>query len=134
MPAEQPVPAQPKPVNLNDCATWPRSVRQHIDAAASFIKMAFLLGRERFFDSGGDAAKAIAERDTMAHDLGRARADIEMFQRRFRNMDPNKRPPYAEQDRFNLLQEIRMRGWSLKKAAEYYVVHHNTLGQWRRDF
>ena len=134
MPGPKAPMAPSSPVHLNDCATWPASVRRHIDAAASFIKTAFLLGRGRFYDSGGDTDKALAERDTLAHDLGRARADIERFRRRFKNMDPNKRPHFAQQDRFNILQEVRLRGWSLKKGAEYYVIHHNTLGAWRRDF
>lgn len=120
--------------NLNDCASWPRAVRQAVDATASFIKIAFLLGRERALDSGMDTVKIMAERDTLAHDLGRTRDDIGMFRRRLMNIDPNKRPPYTPEDRFNILQEIRLRGWSLKKAADYYVLHHNTLLQWRRDF
>lgn len=124
----------PVKTKLNDGATWPRAVRQAVDATAAFIKIAFLLGRERALDTGMDTVKIMAKRNTLAHELGLARDDIGMLRRRIMNIDPNKRPQYTPEDRFNILQEIRLRGWSLKKAAAHYVLHHNTLPQWRRDF
>jgi hypothetical protein len=65
-------------VRKEDVATWPRPVRQAIDAIAATMSALFLLARARAADHLSPIIRALAERDAIFHDreLLRREADI----------------------------------------------------------
>jgi len=43
-----------------------------------------------------------------------------------------QRPHFAPQESAEILQLIRLRGWTLKHAAERFVLHPNTIRNWQK--
>ena len=54
--------------------------------------------------------------------------------RRIAAMNPLRRPEILPADRFEVLQIIRLQGWSVREAARRFVLHKNTVSAWQRLF
>ena len=126
--------AQPELVQPEDCGTWPRRLRYLLDSIACIWMQSYQLVRGRAAGSPSSTIRLMAERDDALWHAAFLEREVAVFRRRIGAMNPHKRPPLQPQDRFEILQIIRLRGWSLKTAAKRFVVHYNSLGAWRREF
>ncbi|MEM1109809.1 MAG: hypothetical protein AAGH99_14075 [Planctomycetota bacterium] len=47
-------------------------------------------------------------------------------------MNSHKRPDYLPEQRFEILQLMRMRDWNCEVAAKRLILHANTIRKWRQ--
>ncbi len=45
-------------------------------------------------------------------------------------MKSHKRPVYGPEQRWAILQLMRLRGWNVQTTADRFVLHHNTIRHW----
>jgi transposase InsO family protein len=57
---------------------------------------------------------------------------LETFHAQREGLPPHRRPDYRPEQRLAILQLRRLRGWSIKKTAKRFVLHHNTIRAWIR--
>ena len=123
-----------KPALPQDCGTWPRRLRLALDAIASVFMQACWLTRSRAEGSRSQIIRLTAERDAALFRNALLERGLAVFRHRLGNMNPHRRPDVLPQDRFEVLQIIRMQGWSIQHAADRFVLHENTVGAWQRMF
>lgn len=121
-------------VNKSNVLTWPKDVRQAVDAIAIVFMQAYMLVRSRASQNPSPTVRILAQRDTDAYKLSLKDRELAIFQRCLGAMPPLTRPHFLPEDRFEILQLMRLQNLSVDAAAKRYVVHPNTLRDWRRKF
>jgi hypothetical protein len=101
-------------VRKEDVATWPRPVRQAIDAIAATMSVLFLLARARAADHLSPIIRALAERDAIFHDRELLRREADILRSRDADTPPQHRPHYPPESRLAILQLMRLRHWTVK--------------------
>ena len=121
-------------VRKENVATWPRSVRQAIDAIAVTLNALFLLVRSRAADCASPLVRAFAQRDQIAWDRELLRRETELLRVRIESLAPQHRPHYRPESRLAILQLMRLRHWTVKHTAQRFMVHANTVRGWLKEF
>ena len=103
-----------------------------IDAMAIVLAQAYQLVRVRLADSGSSIWRALARRDHLRIEIELLRREMAVLRAQRAGLNPHKRPEYHPEQRFEILQVMRLRGWSLEQAARRFVLHPNTLRIWRQ--
>ena len=117
-----------------DVAAWPASIRQAVDSIAVMLMQVYMIARGRAAASASPVVRTLAGRDEEAWKLAIREREIGVFRRRLEAMPAHKRPHVVPEDRFEVLQLMRLRGLSVDQAAERYVLHENTIRGWIRQF
>jgi len=123
-----------RPVHKEHVATWPRPVRQAVDAIATLLSAVFLLARARAADHASRFVRALARDHHRAWREDLLRRESDLLRSRLRRLSPAHRPHYAPDERFAILQLMRLRGWTPERTAERLVLHVNTVRQWLKEF
>ncbi len=58
------------------------------------------------------------------------RRELEIFRKQRRSAKPHKRPTFSPEQRWAILQLMRLRGWSVQTTADRFVLHPNTIRLW----
>ena len=103
-----------------------------IDTMAGVFAQAYQLARIRVLESGSKVLKSLSQRDHLLHEIELLRREIAIFRAQRESINPHKRPPYPPEQRFAILQLMRLRGWNAKRAAQHFVLHANTVRAWRQ--
>jgi len=122
------------PIRKENVLTWPRSVRQAIDAIAVALNAVFMLVRSRAADCVSPLVRAFAERDHIAWDRELLRREADLLRARIAVLPPQSRPHYRPESRLAILQIMRLRHWTVKHTAERFMVHANTVRGWLKEF
>jgi transposase len=117
-----------------DVAVWPASIRRAVDSIAVMLMQVYMIARGRAASSASPVVRTLAGRDEEAWKLAIREREVGVFRRRIEAMPPHSRPHFLDEDRFEVLQLMRLRGLSMKQAAERYVLHSNTIRGWIRQF
>ena len=120
--------------NARNVSCWPAPLRRAVDSIAVMLMQVYMLARGRAVASSSPTVKALAGRDEDAWKLAVREREIGVFRRRLESMAPHKRPQIVPEDRFEILQLMRLRGLSPEQAAERYVLHPNTIRGWIKQF
>jgi transposase InsO family protein len=75
-----------------------------------------------------------AERDEAVQKQALNRQLVDLLRRRLERIPAKERPQYAPEDRFQILQLIRLQNWNLKAAAKNLVLNEETLRRWFKKF
>jgi transposase len=113
---------------------WPLKVRRLIDEIAGDFMAGCLVARERAANHDLENVRLRAERDDALWKLRLANNELSILRRRLSHVPPARRPDYAPEDRFQILQHIRLAGWFCKEAARHFVISRSTLQRWRGGF
>jgi len=122
------------PVRKENVLTWPRNVRQAVDAIAVALNSVFMLVRSRAADSASPIVRAFAERDHIAWDRELLRREADLLRTRIAGLPPQSRPHYRPESRLAILQLMRLRHWTTERTAEKFLLHQNTVRKWLKEF
>ncbi|MEQ9461304.1 MAG: DDE-type integrase/transposase/recombinase [Phycisphaeraceae bacterium] len=73
-----------------------------------------------------------AQRDHAYSDSVLLERELAIFRGHRQNRPAKQRLHYTPKERAEILQLMRLRGWSAKQTAARFVVHPNTIRNWRR--
>lgn len=93
----------------------------------------YMMARERMMNRKCPELQLAAERDEMGWQLHLALRERDLLRERLESTPANRRPPYSPEARYEILTLMRLQGLSNRKAAARYLVHHNTIGAWKRE-
>jgi hypothetical protein len=123
-----------KVLNLKNPCTWPQKVRQLLDNMAGLFMFGYVLARERAANHGFEMVRIQAERDEAVQKEALNLQLVDLLRRRIERIPAKERPQYAPEERFQILQLIRLQNWSLKVAAKNLVLNEETLRRWFKEF
>ena len=103
-----------------------------IDSMAILLSQAYQLARARLASAGSPILRLLVQRDQEATEVDLLRRELEVFRAQREGLPPHRRPDYPPEQRLAILQLRRLRGWSIGKTAEHFVVHRNTIRAWIR--
>ena len=100
------------------------------DHVATLFACAATTARARMLAHASPLVRVMGQRDALHAETSLLERELTVFRsQRFRK--PSKqRPFYAPEERAEILQVMRLRGWSPKEAGERFVVHPNTIWNW----
>ena len=102
------------------------------DGIASAFMRAAVLARTRMLDHASPIVRMMGQRDAAGHDAALLERELEVFRSQRRRKLAHQRPHYSPAERAQILEVMRQRGWSTKEAAQRFIVHPNTIRNWRK--
>lgn len=99
--------------------------------AAAFMRAA-VLARTRMLNHASPIVRMMGQRDAAGHDAALLERELEVFRSERRRKPSHQRPHYSPSERAQILEVIRLRGWTAKEAAGRFVVHANTIRNWQK--
>lgn len=99
---------------------------------ATIFMRAAVLARTRMLDHASPIVRMMGQRDAASHDAALLERELEVFRSQRHRKPSHQRPHYAPAERAQILEVVRLRGWSAKEAAARFVVHPNTIRNWQK--
>ncbi|MEM6749182.1 MAG: hypothetical protein AAF612_01810 [Planctomycetota bacterium] len=109
-----------------------RSIWGLVEVVSILFGQAYLVARARAFGHPSPVVRLRAQRDHAHFDAVLLERELAIFRSHRQNRPAKRRPYYAPQERSEILQLMRLRGWSAKEAASRFVVHPNTIRNWKK--
>ncbi|MEM9082058.1 MAG: helix-turn-helix domain-containing protein [Planctomycetota bacterium] len=106
---------------------WPA-----VYAVSTLFVRGYVTARARALGHPSPMVRVLAQRDHAYSDAVLLERELAMFRSQRQGRTPKTRPHYAPKERAEILQLMRLRGWSTKEAAAHFVVHANTIRNWKR--
>ena len=103
---------------------------QIIDAVAIVFSRAYMLARMRAASCPSPVLRMMARRDHTHWEARMLERELAIFRGQRTHLPPHRRPYYFPEQRADILQIMRLRGWSAKQVAHRFVVHPNTIRSW----
>jgi len=108
------------------------SIRPAVDAVSTLFMRGYLAARARAFGHPSPMVRVLAQRDHAYSDAVLLERELAIFRSQRQGRSPKTRAHYAPKERAEILQLMRLRGWSTTEAAAHFVVHPNTIRNWKR--
>ena len=108
------------------------TVLRLVDSMAIVLAQAYQLARARLASAASPIMRLLVQRDQEATEGDLLRREVEIFRAQREGLPPHRRPDYRPEQRLAILQLRRLRGWSIRKTAEHFVLHRNTDRAWIR--
>src|SRR5512137_552189 len=102
--------------NGRNVSCWPAPLRRAVDSIAVMLMQVYLLARGRAASSASPVVRTLAGRDEEAWKLAIRERELGVFRRRLEALPAHKRPQIVPEDRFEVLQLMRLRGLSVEQA------------------
>lgn len=109
-----------------------RSIWDLVDAVSVLFTQAYTAARSRSSGHPSSVTRLLAQRDHAHSEEVLLERELAIFRSHRQNRPPKRRLYYTPQERAEILQLIRFRGWSAKEAGARFVVHPNTIRNWRK--
>ncbi len=109
-----------------------RSVWDLVESVSIFFMRGYLAARARAFEHPMPMVRLLAQRDHAHSDAVLLERELAIYRSQRQCKPAKHRPHYAPQERAEILQLMRLRGWSCKEAAARFIVHPNTIRNWKR--
>jgi hypothetical protein len=119
---------------IRNVAAWPKPVQRSLHPILAVFSIVYLTARSRAASAKSKIIRILSQRDSYRWRLQLLRRENALLRRRLESIPPQKRPHYAPEDRFAILQLMWLRNWSIKLTAKRLVLHPNTLCEWLRAF
>lgn len=110
-----------------------RSVWDLVESVSVLFMRGYLAARARAFEHPMPMVRLLAQRDHAHSDAVLLERELAIYRSQRQRNPAKHRPHYAPQERAEILQLMRLRGWSCKEAAARFVVHPNTIRNWRKS-
>jgi len=98
-----------------------------IDAIAVLLAQAGQLARVRLASAASPILRLMMERDHATHEAELLQRELAVLRNQRAAMKPHHRPDYTPDQRLEILQIMRLRGWSVVTVAERFILHPNTV-------
>lgn len=108
------------------------SVWALVDAVSVLFMHAYTEARARAFAHASPMVRLLAARDHAHAEAVLLERELAIFRSQRRGRPAKTRPHYTPQERSEILHLMRLRGWSAKETAARFVVHPNTIRNWKR--
>ncbi len=109
-----------------------RSIWRLVDAISVSFMQAYMVARARAFEHPSPMLRMLAQRDHAHSDAVLLERELAIYRSQRQRRPAKRRPHFAPQERCEILQLKRLRGWSVKETAQRFVVHPNTIRNWQR--
>jgi transposase-like protein len=76
--------------------------------------------------------RLLAQRDALHHDASLLERELAIFRAQRQRKPAHQRPHYSPAERSQILEVVKLRGWSAKEAGSRFVVHPNTIRNWEK--
>lgn len=106
------------------------SLWQIVDAVAIVFSRAYMLARARAASCPSPVLRLMARRDHTHWEARMLERELAVFRAQRTHLESQRRPLYTPEQRAEILQIMRLRGWSAKLAADRFVIHPNTIRSW----
>ena len=103
-----------------------------VDSMAILLSQAYQLARARLASAASPTVRLLVQRDQAFTEVDLCCREVEILRTQRQGLPPQRRPQYRPAQRLAILQLRRLRGWSIQKTAERFVVHRNTIRAWIR--
>jgi transposase InsO family protein len=110
--------------------TWPLWLRRLIQETTIVFAQAYEVARQRTLGNPSSYKRLMAERHEALLDANLCKREIAVLRRNRESLPHQKRPHYSPRDRFEILQIMKLRQWSLQDTADHFVLHYNTVWNW----
>lgn len=111
----------------------PHSVWHFVDSVAVLFARSYMLARTRAVSHVSPMVRMLAMRDHAHSEAALLERELAVFRSHRRGRTPGRRPHYSPEERSEILQIGRLRGWSAREIAERFLVHPNTIRGWQRS-
>lgn len=102
------------------------------DGIAAVFMRAAVLARTRMLDHASRIVRMMGQRDAASHDAALLERELEVFRSQRLRKPSHQRPHYSPAERAQILEVMRLRGWTAKEAGARFVVHTNTIRNWQK--
>ena len=109
-----------------------RSAWDLVESVSILFMRGYLTARSRAYEHPMPMVRLLAQRDHAHTDSVLLERELAIFRSQRHCKSPKHRPHYSPQERSEILQLMRLRGWSSKEVAARFVVHPNTIRNWKR--
>tara|TARA_R110000744_G_scaffold112179_2_gene210416 strand:+ start:10999 stop:11862 length:864 start_codon:yes stop_codon:yes gene_type:complete len=109
-----------------------RSVWDLVDSVSTLFMRGYLTARSRAYEHPMPMVGLLAQRDHAHTESVLLERELAIYRSQRHCKSPKLRPHYSPQERSEILQLMCLRGWSCKEAAARFVVHPNTIRNWKR--
>jgi len=110
-----------------------RSVWDLVESVSILFMRGYLAARARAFEHPMPMVRLLAQRDHAHSDAVLLERELAIYRSQRQRKPAKQRPHYAPQERAEILQLMRLRGWSCKETASRFVIHPNTVRNWKRS-
>lgn len=110
------------------------SIWDLVDSVSILFMQAYVASRARAFGHPSAMVRVLAQRDHAYSDSVQLERELAIFRSQRQGRPAKKRQHYAPQERAEILHLMRLRGWSAQETAARFVVHPNTIRNWKRAF
>src|ERR1051326_9000615 len=117
---------------LEGSMSSPMGIWLVIDSVATVFSQAYALARARAASHPSPMIRLLAGRDQADWEARMLERELAVLRGQRQSVQPKHQTYYAPEQRSEILQIIRLRGWSITKAANRFVSHPDTIMSWRK--
>ena len=110
-----------------------RSIWDLVESVSILFIRGYLAARARAFEHPMPMVRLLAQRDHAHSDAVMLERELAIYRSQRQRKPAKQRPHYAPQERAEILQLMRLRGWTCKETAARFVVHPNTIHNWKKS-
>lgn len=82
-------------------------------------------------DHASPLVQLLGQRDAIHHDASLLERELAVFRAQRQRKPAHQRPHYSPSERAQILEVMKLHGWSAKEAGSRFVVHPNTIRNWQ---
>lgn len=109
-----------------------QSVWEVADGIATAFMCAAMTARARMLEHASLLVRLLGQRDALHHDASKLERELAVFTSQRERKPAHQRPHYSPAERTQILEVMKLRGWSAKEVGARFVVHPNTIRNWQK--
>lgn len=109
---------------------WNRHVKSALLNALSMARHCFVVTAAQLSTSKRKADRLTAENARLRHEVELLREELRIKDRRMARVPCRRRPHYTPIERMSILELQALRGWSLARTAEVFLLTRATVSSW----
>lgn len=103
-----------------------------VEGISTMFMHAYMRARTRAVVHPSPMVRMLAQRDHAFSDSVLLEREMAIFRLHRQRCPSKERAHYSPGERAEILQVMRLRGWTAKRTAERFVVHPNTIRNWQK--
>ena len=102
------------------------------DSLAIILSRVHQFARACLASAASPILRLLVQRDQVVTEVELFRRELDIVRAQRKGLTPHRRPAYRPAQRSTILHLRRLRGRSIKKAAEHFVLRRNTIRAWTK--
>jgi len=103
-----------------------------VEAISTMFMHAYMRARTRAIVHPSPMVRLLGQRDQAFNDSVLLEREMAIFRLHRQRCPAKERVHYSPEERAEILQVMRLRGWAAKRTAERFVLHPNTIRNWQK--